>query len=148
ECFPGGKGRALVAKDFEYSFKRMADDHNQPTGWWIFADRIVGFDAFQARMAARGSGDVEWDADVEGLRAISKHRLQMKLVRPFPQLLYVLARGSSFAVPRECAEYYGDRFANTAIGTGPFKLRSWVRGSRIILDKNSKYRDAYYPSEA
>ncbi len=148
ECFPGGAGRELVAKDFEYSFKRMADAHNQPTGWWIFQDRIAGFDDFQKRMSERGDAAFDWDAPVEGLKASGKYQLQIKLVRPFPQLLYVLAMGYSFVVPRECAEYYGDRFSNTAIGTGPFMLRTWTRGSRIILDKNPSYRDAYYPSEA
>lgn len=147
-CFPGGVGRELVAKDFEYSFKRMADDHNQPTGWWIFQDRIIGFDEFQKRMSERGEAPFDWDAPVEGIKATGKYQLQIKLVRPFPQLLYVLAMGYAFAIPRECAEFYGDRFSNTAIGTGPFVLRTWTRGSRIILDKNPKYRDDYYPSEA
>jgi ABC-type transport system substrate-binding protein len=148
ECFPGGKGRELVAKDFVYSMMRMADDQNQPTGWWIYTDRIVGFDAFEKRMSERGDAPFDWDAEVEGLQAIDKYKFQIKLVRPFPQMLYVLAMSYAFAVPRECAEYYGKTFTNTAVGTGPFTLRNWTRGSRIILDKNPTYRDAYYPTEA
>ncbi len=148
ECFPGGKGRELVAKDFVYSMMRMADDQNQPTGWWIYTDRIVGFDAFEKRMSERGDAPFDWDAEVEGLQAIGKYKFQIKLVRPFPQMLYVLAMSYAFAVPRECAEHYGKTFTNTAIGTGPFMLRDWTRGSRIILDKNPNYRDAYYPTEA
>jgi ABC-type transport system substrate-binding protein len=148
ECFPGGKGRELIAKDFVYSMMRMADDQNQPTGWWIYTDRIVGFDAFEKRMSERGDAPFDWDAEVEGLQAIDKYKFQIKLVRPFPQMLYVLAMSYAFAVPRECAEYYGKTFTNTAVGTGPFTLRNWTRGSRIILDKNPTYRDAYYPTEA
>lgn len=148
KCFEGGKGRELVANDFVYSIKRMADDQNQPTGWWIYTDRIVGLDAFQKRMSERGDAPFDWDANVEGLQAIGKYRFQIKLVRPFPQMLYVLAMNYAFAIPRECAEYYGKTFTDRAIGTGPFMLRTWTRGSRIILDKNPTYRDAYYPSEA
>jgi ABC-type transport system substrate-binding protein len=148
QCFEGGKGRELNAMDFVYSIKRMADAQNQPTGWWIYTDRIVGLDAYQKRMSKRGDAPFDWDADVEGLQAVGKYRLQIKLTRPFPQLLYVLAMNYTFAVPRECAEYYGKNFTDHAIGTGPFTLRTWTRGSRIILDKNPNYRDAYYPSEA
>lgn len=148
ECFEGGIGRELVAKDFVYSMMRMADDQNQPTGWWLYADRIIGFDEFEKRMSERGDAPFDWDAKIEGLQAISKYKLQIRLVRPFPQMLYVLAMSYAVAIPRECAEYYGKTFTNTAVGTGPFILRTWTRGSRVILDKNPKYRDAYYPTEA
>ncbi len=147
-CFPNGKGRELVAQDFVYSFRRLADPQQQPTGWWLFSDRIVGLDAFQKKMADRGSAAFEWDAPIEGLQAIDSHTLQIKLLRPFPQLLYILAMGYSVAVPKECTEYYGNEFVNHAVGTGAFRLREWSRGSRIILDKNPTYRDMYYPSEA
>ncbi len=147
-CFPGGKGRELVAQDFVYSIKRSTDDANHPTGYWVFQDRIVGLDAFQKRMANRGTTPFEWDTPVEGLQALSKYQLQIKLVRPFPQILYVLAMNYAYVTPRECAEHYGAAFGNRAIGTGPFVLREWTRGSRIILDKNQTYRDVFYPSEA
>jgi len=148
KCFPGGKGRELVAQDFVYSLKRMADHKNNPTGWWIYDDRIVGFNDFQKRMSERGEAAFEWDTPVAGLLAISKYQLQIKLVRPYPQLLYILAMGKTVAVPRECTEYYGGEFVNHAIGTGAFRLKEWTRGSRIILEKNPSYRDMFYPSEA
>ncbi len=148
KCFPNGKGRELVARDFVYSFKRMADSKNSPTGWWIFADRIRGFDEFQKRMGDRGEAPFGWDEKVEGLQAIGKYQLQIKLVRPFPQLLYVLAMGYSFVLPRECAEFYGKEIVTHPVGTGAFRLREWVPGSRFILDKNPSYRDVRYPSEA
>ncbi len=148
KCFPNGKGRELVAQDFVYSIKRNADDDNHPTGYWIFQDRIVGLDEFQKRMAERGTAPFDWEADVEGLQATGKYQLQIKLKRPFPQILYVLAMNYAYAVPRECAQYYGSEFGNRAIGTGPFVLKEWTRGSRVILTKNPTYRDVRYPSEA
>ncbi|MCP4447696.1 MAG: hypothetical protein GY811_20520 [Myxococcales bacterium] len=148
ECFEGGKGRELVAQDFIYSYKRNADKEKHPTGYWVYRDRIVGFDAFQKRMSERGTAPFEWDAPVEGLKATGKYQLQIKLIRPFPQILYILAMNYAYVVPRECTEHYGDSFGNRAIGTGPFVLREWTRGSRIVLDKNPTYRDVFYPTEA
>lgn len=148
ECFPDGIGRELVAKDFEYAMKRLADPQNEPTGWWLLQNRIVGLDDFETRMSERGDAPFEWDAPIEGLKATGTHQLQIKLIRPFPQMLYVLAMTYTAAVARECVEYYGEEYPNTAIGTGAFKLRKWVRGSKLILDKNPKYREVLYPSEA
>lgn len=148
KCFPDGIGRELVAQDFVYSFKRMADKKNKPTGWWVFKNRIVGLDEFQKRMSDRENTPFEWDAPIEGLKAVSKYQLQIKLIRPFPQLLYVLAMGYAVVVPKECTEFYGKEFVNKAIGTGAFRMKEWTRGSRIILEKNPSYRDVRYPSKA
>jgi ABC-type transport system substrate-binding protein len=56
----------------------------------------------------------------------------------------------SFAspIPHEALEAYADKdgnLANNAIGTGPFRLRRWSRGSRIVLDKHPEYRPEFYP---
>ena len=148
-CFPDGQGRELVAQDFIDSIKRMADRDNTPSGWWLYNDRIVGLDQFQARMNARAQGEpFDWDAEIAGLRALDRYRLQIRLERPFPQLLYILAMPHTAAVPRECAVHYGDRLASHPVGTGPFRLVEWVRGSRIVLERNPGYHDDVYPGEA
>ncbi len=150
-CFEatGGHGREVVAKDVIYSLMRMADRDLTPGGWWIYNDRIVGFNAFQERMNARPSGaPFDWDAPIEGLQVLDKYRFRITLVRPFPQFLYVLAMNYAAVVPRECAEYYGKEFGNHAIGTGPFILKSWIRGNRLVYERNPNYRDEYYPVEA
>ena len=41
-AFEGGKGRELVAADFVYSIKRLADPKLQALGWWIIDGKIKG----------------------------------------------------------------------------------------------------------
>lgn len=150
-CFSktGGKGREVTAQDVIWSLMRMADRDLNPRGWWLYNDRIVGFDAFQKRMNARpGGAPFDWNARIEGLEKLDRYRLRITLKRPFPQFLYVLAMTYASVVPRECAEHYGEEFGNHAIGTGPFVLDSWVRGSRIIFKRNPTFRDDRYPTEA
>lgn len=150
-CFEasGGKGREMVAADVIYSIARMADSTRRPQGWWLYQDRIVGFDAFKERMDARPPGaPFDWDAPIEGLETEGKYRLKITLERPFPQFLYVLAMGYAAVVPRECTEYYGDEYSSHPVGTGPFRLASWVRGSRLVFEKNPTYHDERYPTEA
>lgn len=151
KCFEAtdGKGREMVAKDVEYSLKRMADKDLRPGGWWIYADRIKGFDAFQKRMQARKAGETfDWDAKVEGIEVVDSHTVRFHLVRPFPQFLYILAMGYTAIMPRECAEFYGATFSSNPVGTGPFVLHKWSRGNRIVFFKNPTYREVLYPSEA
>jgi ABC-type transport system substrate-binding protein len=144
-----GKGRPVVAQDMVWSLMRMADRSLRPSGWWIFQDRIVGFDAFKARMDQRQPGDpFDWDAPIEGLRALDDRHLEIALLRPFPQFLYVLAMGYAAVVPRECAEVHGEEFGNHAIGTGPFTLDSWQRGVRLRYNRTEGWRGEAYPSEA
>jgi ABC-type transport system substrate-binding protein len=148
ECFAqtDGKGRPMVAQDVVYSLMRHADRELDPRGWWVFEGRIAGFDAFRQRMQEREpGGSFDWDAAISGLVAVDDHTVRITLVRPFPQILFVLAMGYSAVVPRECAEFYGIEFRSYPVGTGPFVLRSWTRGETIELDAHRGYWDEGYP---
>ncbi|MEM9492925.1 MAG: ABC transporter substrate-binding protein, partial [Myxococcota bacterium] len=148
-CFPGGTGREMVARDVIESMMRMADRDTTPGGWWLYKKRIVGFDDFQARMNERPPGaPFDWDADIPGLRAPDPYTVEIELTNPFPQLLYILSMAYTAILPRECAEHYGSEFASRPVGTGPFRLIEWVRGSRLRYERNPTYRRELYPSEA
>jgi len=136
-CFPEGKGRELVAEDFVYSIKRIADIKNVSSGFWVFNKRIKGINAFQE--ASKGSEPTDYSMEVEGLRAVDDYTLRIELTEPYPQLLYVLAMHYSFAVPREAVEYYGQDLSNHPVGTGPYVLVHWKRNSRIEFARNPKW---------
>ena len=97
-CFPGGKGRELTADDFVYSWKRLADVRNKSTGFWVFEGRIVGLDEFHKKSVEQR---VSYDELVEGVQALDRYTLQVKLKEPYPQLLWILTMDYTFAVPRE-----------------------------------------------
>ncbi|QHI68883.1 ABC transporter substrate-binding protein [Tichowtungia aerotolerans] len=148
-CFPDGKGRELTAEDFVYAIKRVADVKNASSGYWAFNRRIVGLDDFRASSAEAEPTD--YDAVVEGLRALDDHTLQIQLTGPYPQLLWILAMHYSFAVPREAVEAYGDDFVNHPVGTGPFILHRWKRNYRVEFVRNPKWAETgrveLYPTE-
>jgi ABC-type transport system substrate-binding protein len=146
-CFPGGKGRELVAKDVFYSWKRMADDDNQPRSWWLYEATIVGFDAY--REAQNAGQTFDYDAPVEGLRILSDHEFEVELTMPVYRFLYVLSMFQTAVVPREAVEKYGDAFSGHPVGTGPFLLRddeNWQRTKSITLHRNPAYRDERFPA--
>ncbi|MBT8086611.1 MAG: hypothetical protein KJO46_01190 [Gammaproteobacteria bacterium] len=131
-AFEGGAGREVVAEDFVYSIKRHFDTTQRPRGAWLWQGRIVGLDDWKAA----GS---DYDQPVEGLLAIDRYTIEIKLVKPYPQLIYTLAQGYAGIVPREAVETYGRELASRPVGSGPFKVVSYD-SSRIVYDKNENFR--------
>ena len=144
KCFPGGKGRELVAEDFVYSFKRLADLKNNSTGWWLVDDRVAGLNAWREKYKGK---DADYSEKIEGVQALDKYTLQFKLKSQYPQFLYALAMVYTFATPKEAVDMYGEEFLNNPVGTGAFMLKgSYTQSNTIEWIKNPKFRDVRYPS--
>ncbi len=146
KAFPGGQGRELVAEDFVYSLKRLADPKLQSTGWWVLDGKVKGLNEWRDKYADRPKAD--YSEEVEGLKALDRYTLQFKLVRPFPQFQYALAMTFTFPVAREVVEHYGPEFLNHPVGTGPFVLPVFTQSNQIVYTRNKKYRTKLFPSEA
>ncbi len=138
-CFAatGGKGRELVAQDFVYSILRIADVKVGSGGYWVFRGKIAGLDDF--REASRSDTPTDYGREVEGLRALGPHELEIRLTGPYPQLPWVLAMPYAFAVPREAVEFYGGEFVNHPVGTGPYVLASARQNYRYEYRANPRW---------
>lgn len=143
EAFPGGKGRAVTAQDFIYSWKRLADPKVQSDGWWIFDGKIKGLNEWREKA---GKGEANYDTPVAGLEAPDPQTLVIHMEVPYFQMLYVLTMTYTAAVPREAVEKYGAEFLNHPVGTGPFAFKSWIRGNKVVLTKNPNWHGTY-PTE-
>ncbi|MDB5049171.1 MAG: putative transport system solute-binding protein [Fibrobacteres bacterium] len=151
-CFPGGKGREVKAADFVYSIKRMCDVRTQTTGWWIFDGKVVGLDAFRKATESLPPLPEQYhpalyDGEVEGLRALDDTTVRLELTKPYPYFKYILAMPYAAVVPHEAVEYYREDFMNHPVGTGPFLLKEWRRGLRLVFERNPKYHHGFYPTE-
>jgi len=146
-CFPGGKGREMVAEDVIYSWKRLADKSIGVTNWWLLKGTIEGFDEYREEQNAAARFD--YDAPCEGLEALNRYTLQITLTSPVHRFLYVLAMFQTSVVAREAVEMYGTKISRHPVGTGPFTLREEDWQSRKSLDfyRNPSYHDDFYPSE-
>ncbi|MGL6112634.1 MAG: ABC transporter substrate-binding protein, partial [Rubrivivax sp.] len=89
----------------------------------------------------------DYDAPVEGLRALDRYRLEIRLAAPSPRFVLLFARGQTGAVAREVVERYGDEIMAHPVGTGPFVLTQWRRGSRIVLERNPRFREQHFEAE-
>ncbi len=144
-----GVKRELVAQDYVYSWKRFYDPRWKAPAFATYNDlRIVGMAALRDA-AIKGKKPFDYDAEVEGMRALDRYTIRFKLENPQPRFIQLVATGGdlSGAVAREVVEAYGDDIAAHPIGTGPFRLIEWRRSSRIILGRNPGYRDVVYDCE-
>ena len=150
-CFPGGKGRQMVAADFVYSWKRLADPRYSYKNWWLVEDVIVGFDDYkeaQAEMVDAGKA-FDYDAPVEGIQATGDHTLVIKLREPVQQFIWKLAMFQLAVVPKEAVDKYGTNFSGHPVGTGPFlmeKESDWRRSTSLRLVRNPNYMTEVFPA--
>lgn len=134
--------RELVAEDYVYSYKRWIDPNGRRGGAPVTADLIVG--ARPVVDAAARTGKFDFDRPIEGLRALDRYTLQLRLAESdYPIIRDLL--GFVGASAREVVEAAGLNIRTRPVGTGPYRLREWKRGSRIVLEANPGYRGVRFP---
>ena len=138
-----GKPRELSAQDYVYSLTRRLDPNLKRGGDPVLTDLIDGARAVVD--AAAKTGKLDYDARIEGLQAVDRHTLRIKLTRVDYTVLERLADLGSFAVAREAVEAEGAEVVSKPVGTGPFRLQEWTRGSRVTLSANPQYRAIAFP---
>lgn len=137
----GGKKRELIADDYVFGMKRVFDPKILSPRLSDFQEfGFIGGDAFLD--AAKKSG---WNPDlpIEGLKALDRHTLQLKLKQPDPLLMQWLAFYPLTPVAREVWEKYKDqsnKIQGNPVGTGPYYLKEWKKSSKMVLEVNPHYR--------
>lgn len=114
-----GKRRELTMADYIYSFKRLLDPKIRSPHAWLFEGKVTSFEL------------------------VDRYTLRIHLKQPDYNLIYILAHHPTAAVAREVVEKYQDAQGHVLanpVGTGPYRLKEWVRASRIVLEANPNYR--------
>ncbi|MDQ3072011.1 MAG: ABC transporter substrate-binding protein, partial [Bacteroidota bacterium] len=83
---------------------------------------------------------IEVDADNKpSFKALNDSVLKIKLKKPFPPFLNQLSLKYCSVIPHEAVKKYGKEFREHPVGTGPFILRYFIEGEKIILHPNPRY---------
>jgi ABC-type transport system substrate-binding protein len=146
----GGKRRELIADDYLYALKRVADPEVASTHWSeVDALGIQGLAEYRAELRKGGEGKhFDYDRPIAGLRLIDRYTLQLRLEKARPRLPQTMAQTDLYgAMAREVVEAYPGKTMEHPVGTGPFVLKDWRRSSLIVLEKNPGYRERYYDAE-
>ena len=131
------KRRELTAEDYVYSIKRYKDPVIHAP-YESFIDGIVGLE--ELKKDAKKTGKFDYDRKVEGLQALDRYTLQVKLKDTDYGFAYLMAMPNFGAVAREVIEAYADDTNAHPVGTGPYRLREWKRSNKIVLEANPNFR--------
>ena len=107
-------GREVRAADVKFSFERAARGKRP----WVF-EKITG-----AREVIAGRS-----TEIPGIRAVDDLTVEIRLDRPFPPFLHLMAYDAASVVPREETDRRGAAFASHPVGTGAFRFG---RGGAMI----------------
>ena len=125
-------GTDLTAKDFEYSFKRMANPDTAAPYAATCLGMIDGFDAAQAG-----------DTDALNVKASDDGKtLTIVLAYPCSYFDKMAAFASMSPVQQATVEANGDAWCtspDTFVSNGPYMITDWTPSERIVLTKNPNY---------
>jgi peptide/nickel transport system substrate-binding protein len=134
------------AADFRSYTIKLRDNVTWHDGKPFGADDVV-FNAMEYWKPI--SAGVSLDA-LEGAEAVDPLTVVLKFKAPVPEffLKSVLAGKSGLVIPKHI--YAGSNIItnpinNAPIGTGPFKVKEWVRGSHVEYLRNDKYWNSELP---
>ncbi|MEP6942026.1 MAG: ABC transporter substrate-binding protein [Betaproteobacteria bacterium] len=140
-----GKPRELTADDIVYSMKRVLDPTLKRGGSPSVTDIVIGARAV-VDAAAKGGARFDYDRPIEGLRVLDRYTVQIRVSEPN----YPIIEGfiTTVAVAREVVAAAGGDIRTRTVGTGPYKLREWLHGSRVVLEANPGYRPVHFPESS
>jgi oligopeptide transport system substrate-binding protein len=132
-------GKKVVAKDYEYSIKRMLSPEVASEYASFYFD-IVGAQDYN------GSADKDATTqtslkDAVGVKAMDDLTLQIKLAQPRPTFLQIMALHPAYPVREDIITQNGDKWTEPPnyIGNGPFILTEWVHQDHLTFKPNPNY---------
>ncbi len=140
-----GQPRELTAADYVYSIKRYYDPVTRsPTLFHYENAGLLGLGELRKK-ALETRQPFDYDTEVAGVRALDRYRFEVRTAQPAPRLPYVFATAAlSGALAREVVQSYPADQMVPPVGTGPFRLASWTRSSRIVLERNPVHKHSVH----
>ena len=143
-----GQRRELVAADYVFSIKRYYDPAVITEHLYLFEnEKILGLSELRQQVL-KDKRPFPYGLEVAGLRALDRYRFEVVLADPSPRFSALLAAGVVGAVAHEVVQAYGSELMAHPVGTGPFRLTQWRRGSRIVLERNPGFREQRFATLA
>ena len=122
-------GKPVTAQDFKYSFERAANpDTGSPTADTYLSDIVGVADVLEGRAT-----------EITGVKVIDELTLQITIDSPKAYFLAKMTYPTSFVVDRENVENGGPAWTDNPNGTGPFRLKEYRIGERMVLERNDAY---------
>ena len=74
--------------------------------------------------------------------ALDERTVLFRLRHPYPALASLLSLSLGSPISPRALERWGDDVRNHPVGAGPYQLKEWIKGERIVLERNENYYGA------
>lgn len=133
--FNWSDGQKVKAQDYVYAVQKMLDPSNACPNSTMFYF-IKGAEEYNT-----GAGKAE---DV-GVKALDEKTVEFTLNYPVPYFLQLMNFANLVPIRQDIYEANADAYGQDEtkmVFSGPFIVKKWIKGSKIILEKNENYWDA------
>ena len=125
-------GKQVTARDFKWSIERAVNPQTVSPVAETYLDDIVGvIDVIEGRAS-----------EITGIKVIDDLTLQITIDAPKAYFLAKLTYPTAFVVDRENVESGGQTWTDEINGTGPFKLKEYKIGERIVLERFDSFDES------
>lgn len=149
--------KELVAEDYVYEIKRLAEPRLSSPIFGVMSNHIVGLAELRKRLNQIRS-DHELDLrgfELEGVQVIDRYTYRIRIHGHYPQFRFWLAMAFFAPVPWEVATFYAQKGLEKhnisldwyPVGTGPYEMNENDPNRRITLVRNPNFRVEFYPTE-
>ncbi len=151
--------RELIAEDFVYQIKRLADPTLNSPIFGFMENYIVGFKDFSAQLQKAYANAPTNFLDLRtqnfaGAKVIDRYTYEITIKGKYPQFSYWLAMPFFAPMPWEAIKFYSQPLLiqkNISLdwyplGSGPFILKENNPNLRMVLEKNPDFHGETYPT--
>ena len=152
--------RELVAADYVYQIKRLANPRLSSPIFGLMSEHIVGLKALGETLEKAAKADPVAalkldDFRLDGAEVVDRHTYRIRIKGKYPQFIYWLAMPFFAPIPWEAEVFYAqpgmaDRNLTLdwqPVGTGPYYLAENDPNRRMVLRKNPHFHGETYPAE-
>ena len=158
--FENDSTRELIADDYIYQIKRLADSKNHSPISGVMKEYIYGFSEYNNKLNKiklnSKSERINFikSNNILGVQKIDRHTFSIVLNKQYPQFIYWLAMPFFSPMPWEADLFYSQKNLQKKnitlnwfpVGTGPFRLIENNPNLRMVLERNENFRGEVYPS--
>ncbi|MDP2953485.1 MAG: peptide ABC transporter substrate-binding protein, partial [Chloroflexota bacterium] len=121
--------KEVTAQDFKYSMERAANPKTESSVAELYLGDIVG-----VKEVLEGKA-----TEISGIKVLDKYTLQINIDAPKAYFLAKLTYSTAFVVDKANVESDPKNWASHPNATGPFKLKEFKPGERLILERNDNF---------
>lgn len=163
EDFPNTGTRELVAADYVYQIKRLADPRLHSPIFGIMSSYIIGLRQYQDTLK-QAYEDLDKDGKtyldlsqypLEGVKLVDRYVYRIRIHGKYPQLLYWMALPFFSPLPPEVDRFYAQSGLIEKnitldwypVGTGPYMLTVNNPNRQMVLERNPNFHGEKYPAK-